>query len=99
MPTPMAVRSERLLSSWFGLKSKRCFAARSSSELILVCSNNYAFAKHISVSVNSDRSLTAAARGAPRHDQRRVVGGSTFDSDSLVNQSTPRGTYTRAMHK
>ena len=37
---------------------------------------------------------TAAARGAPRHDQRKVGGGSTFESDSLANQSTPRSTYT-----
>ena len=40
-----------------------------------------------------------------RRGERRATineelwGGSTFDSDSLVNQSTPRGTYTRAMHK
>jgi len=38
--------------------------------------------------------VTAAARGAPRHDQRRVKWGSTFESDSLANQSTPRSTYT-----
>ena len=45
------------------------------------------------------RIRTAAARGAPRHDQRIVVWGSTFESDSLANQSTPRSTYTRAFHK
>ena len=74
--------------------------------------------------------LTAAARGAPRHDQQRdgwglrrqrsiqgvcsvdehqklqrrgerratineeLWGGSTFESDSLANQSTPRSTHT-----